>query len=43
MDDTVLMLSGRGHSAADTIQAVTLLQEQGFTVGLQLSGPVRKA
>ncbi len=36
MDDTVLMRSGRGHTAADTIQAVTLLQEQGFTVGLQL-------
>ncbi len=36
MDDTVLMRSARGHTAADAIHAVTLLQEQGFTVGLQL-------
>jgi len=36
MDDSVLMRSGRGHTAADTIHAVTLLQEQGFTIGLQL-------
>ncbi|OGW38620.1 MAG: hypothetical protein A2X58_10085 [Nitrospirae bacterium GWC2_56_14] len=36
MDDSVLMRSGRGHTAADTIHAVTLLREQGFTIGLQL-------
>jgi histone acetyltransferase (RNA polymerase elongator complex component) len=36
MDDAVLMRSGRGHTAADTLHAVTLLQEQGFTIGLQL-------
>jgi len=36
MDDAVLMRSGRGHTAADTIHAVTLLREQDFTIGLQL-------
>lgn len=36
MDDSVLLRSGRGHTAADTIRAVTLLREQGFTIGLQL-------
>ncbi len=36
MDDSVLMRSGRGHTAADTIHAVTLLREQGFSIGLQL-------
>ncbi len=36
MDDSVLLRSGRGHTAADTIHAVTLLREQGFTIGLQL-------
>ena len=36
MDDSVLMRSRRGHTAADTIHAVTLLREQGFTIGLQL-------
>jgi histone acetyltransferase (RNA polymerase elongator complex component) len=36
MDDSVLLRSGRGHTASDTIHAVSLLQEQGFTIGLQL-------
>ena len=36
MDDSVLIRSGRGHTAADTIHAVTQLREQGFAVGLQL-------
>jgi len=36
MDDPVLMRSGRGHTAADTLHAVTLLREQGFAIGLQL-------
>ncbi|HUI68583.1 MAG TPA: radical SAM protein [Nitrospirota bacterium] len=36
MNDRVLMLSGRGHTEADTVHAVTLLEEYSFTVGLQL-------
>lgn len=36
MDDEVLQLSGRGHSAADTVNAVALLKEYHFLVGLQL-------
>jgi histone acetyltransferase (RNA polymerase elongator complex component) len=36
MDDEVLRLSGRGHTAADTINAVRLLREHGFSVGLQV-------
>ena len=36
MDDGVLTRSGRGHSADDTVHAVRLLREHGFTVGLQL-------
>jgi histone acetyltransferase (RNA polymerase elongator complex component) len=36
MDDRVLALSGRGHSEADTVNAVKMLWEYGFTVGLQL-------
>jgi histone acetyltransferase (RNA polymerase elongator complex component) len=36
MDDSVLMRSGRGHTAADSIHAVTLLREEGFFIGLQL-------
>jgi histone acetyltransferase (RNA polymerase elongator complex component) len=36
MDDSVLRHSGRGHTAADSIHAVTLLREEGFTIGLQL-------
>jgi histone acetyltransferase (RNA polymerase elongator complex component) len=36
LDDRVLALSGRGHSAADTRNAVQMLREHNFTVGLQL-------
>ncbi len=36
MDDRVLTLSSRGHTAADTVHAVNLLREYGFLVGLQL-------
>jgi histone acetyltransferase (RNA polymerase elongator complex component) len=36
MDDSVLTLSGRGHSAADTANAIALLKESGFTIGSQL-------
>jgi len=36
MDDKVLLLSGRGHSAANTVVAVALLREYHFFVGLQL-------
>lgn len=36
MDDEVLRLSGRGHSTVDTENAVALLREYNFTIGLQL-------
>jgi histone acetyltransferase (RNA polymerase elongator complex component) len=36
MDDEVLRLSQRGHSAADTVAAVKLLKRHGFKVGAQL-------
>ena len=36
MDDEVLRRAGRGHSSTDTRQAVRLLKEQGFIVGMQL-------
>ena len=36
MDDGVLELSGRGHSAQDTVDAVALLRRHGFRVGIQL-------
>jgi len=36
MDDRVLTLAGRGHSAKDTVRAIHLLRESGFTTGLQL-------
>ena len=36
MDDEVLLLSGRGHTVAHTISAVTLLRDRGFIIGLQL-------
>ncbi|MBI5328481.1 MAG: radical SAM protein [Deltaproteobacteria bacterium] len=35
MDDEVLKLSGRGHTAEDTKEAVMLLKRYGFKVGLQ--------
>jgi histone acetyltransferase (RNA polymerase elongator complex component) len=36
MDDRVLALSGRGHTVADTVNAVMLLGGYNFKVGLQL-------
>lgn len=36
MDDHVLTLSGRGHSAQDSEDAVGVLKELGFQVGVQL-------
>ena len=36
MDDRVLAMARRGHSAADVIQAVLLLREDGLKVGVQL-------
>ncbi len=36
MDDRVLALSQRGHTADDTIKAVRMLKDHGFQVGVQL-------
>ena len=36
MDDKVLALAGRGHSATDTVQAVERLKERQFSIGLQM-------
>jgi len=36
MDDEVLLLSNRGHTSLDTINAVKILKERGFKVGIQL-------
>lgn len=36
LDDEVLSLSRRGHTAEDTIEASRLLREHGFRVGIQL-------
>jgi histone acetyltransferase (RNA polymerase elongator complex component) len=36
MDDRILHMSGRGHTAADTMHAVSLLKKYNFTIGLQL-------
>ena len=36
MDDRVLALSNRGHTAEDTVNGVQALREYGFSVGLQL-------
>ncbi len=36
MDDRVLLLSGRGHRAEDTVKAVRLLRDKGFSVVLQM-------
>ena len=36
MDDVVLQRSGRGHTANDTVNAVTRLRKYGFFIGLQL-------
>lgn len=36
MNDTVLELCQRGHTVLDTIQAVHLVQDSGYTVGMQM-------
>jgi len=36
MDDVVLKRSGRGHTASDTVNAVSLLKTYDFLIGLQL-------
>jgi len=36
MNDRVLALSQRGHSAEDTVRAVRMLKDHGFKVGIQL-------
>ncbi|MDW7771316.1 MAG: radical SAM protein [Desulfobulbaceae bacterium] len=36
LDDTVLAACGRGHTAEQSVRAVQLLQQSGFTVGVQL-------
>jgi histone acetyltransferase (RNA polymerase elongator complex component) len=36
MDDSVLALSRRGHTAGDSEAAVALLKQQGYQIGLQL-------
>ena len=36
MDDVVLTLSGRGHTATDTLNAVSLIKSHDFLIGLQL-------
>jgi len=36
MDEDVLELSNRGHTAMDVVRAVELLKEYGFTVGVQM-------
>jgi GTP-binding protein Era len=36
LDDDVLERSARGHTAADTVRAVTLLRERGFETGVHL-------
>lgn len=36
LDDRVLEISQRGHTAKQSLQAIRLLQEYGFTVGVQL-------
>jgi histone acetyltransferase (RNA polymerase elongator complex component) len=36
LDDEVLLCSRRGHTAADTVRALTLLRETGFETGIHL-------
>jgi hypothetical protein len=36
LHDEVLLLSRRGHTAADTVRALALLQERGFETGIHL-------
>lgn len=35
-DDEVLLLSRRGHTAADNVQAIQMLKEKGFATGIHL-------
>jgi histone acetyltransferase (RNA polymerase elongator complex component) len=36
MDDRVLKISARGHTAADTVHAVNFLRKKGYKIGLQM-------
>ncbi len=36
MDENVLKHSGRGHTASDTVNAISLIKSHGFKLGLQL-------
>ena len=36
LDDSVLTLSNRGHTAADTVTSVDMIRTRGFSLGLQL-------
>lgn len=36
MDDRVLLASGRGHTALDTVRAVSLVRESGMRLGIQI-------
>jgi histone acetyltransferase (RNA polymerase elongator complex component) len=36
LDEAVLQASGRGHSVRQSVEAVKLLKQEGFTVGVQL-------
>ncbi|MBQ3093666.1 MAG: radical SAM protein [Clostridia bacterium] len=36
MDDRVLMFSGRGHTAADTVRAAACIKRHGLSLGLQM-------
>ena len=36
MDDHVLAMSKRGHTSADTKNAVSLLKKRGYEIGLQM-------
>lgn len=36
LDDNVLRINGRGHTAQDVYKAVSLLRERGFKMGLQI-------
>jgi histone acetyltransferase (RNA polymerase elongator complex component) len=36
LDDAVLLRSGRGHTAIDTVRALALLREEGFETGVHL-------
>jgi histone acetyltransferase (RNA polymerase elongator complex component) len=36
IDDQVLAIAGRGHSATDTVHAVERLKERHFSIGMQM-------